>query len=162
MKSMLRKYKALLVIAAIVVAGMCLIWVYFGVSDARATQDFTAAYKQYDQAVTSLSGSLFAANFGETGTSNNIERQADEALADLTRKASVRISSLTKNDGEMMKSSLEIADLAAKEIAALKEYRSALADGSADSGRFGTEFTDLQNQRKAAYHHYLDLAGVKE
>ncbi len=76
-------------------------------------------------------------------------------------KASVRISSLTRNDGDLMKVSAEIAELAGKELEALKAYRSAALSKSADVDLFAKQFRDLTSQRQAGFGRYLELAGIK-
>ena len=57
-----------------------------------------------------------------------LKLKVDEALVELNTKASVRVSSLTKNDGDLMRIMREIADLSAKEFNTLKAVQSALVD----------------------------------
>ncbi len=154
---MLKKYKALLVIPLILLAGIFFFFYRMGNNDAQALAGFSTAYQKYDQAISDFSKSIFAG----TTTSNDLEQKANEAQVELKTKASARISSLTKNDGELMPVMLQIADLSGKELAAATEYKNAVGDQSADMSQLASEFADLTNQRQAAYAHFLELAGLK-
>ena len=91
-----------------------------------------------------------------------LKRKVDEALVELNTKASVRVSSLTKNDGDLMRIMREIADLSAKEFNTLKAVQSALVDRKADADPLAKEFADFTNQRQAAYVRFREFAGRKE
>ncbi len=132
-----------------------------GTNDAKARADFPVAYKNYDQAISEYSTAVLASNADSALRIKGLEQKAKEALVVLNTKASVRLSSLTKNDGDLMKVSLEIADLAGKEAAALQAYQSAAVRKSAGLDQLAKQFRDLTNQRKADYGRYLELAGVK-
>jgi hypothetical protein len=158
----MKKYLALLVVALFAICGIFFFFFYrMGTNDAKALADFPVAYDHYDQAVSDYSKAVLATNPESILTTDDIERKADQALAVLHTKASVRISSLTKNDGDLMKLSLEIADLARQEVDTLKAYQSAVASQSADLDRLAKQFHDLTNQRQTDYAHYLELAGIK-
>ncbi len=158
----MKKYTSLSVIALIIVAGIFFFFFYnMGTKDAKVLEDFPVAYKNYDQAISDFYNAVQASNPENTSTTSNLEYKADETLIVLNTKASVRISSLTKNDADLMRVSLVITDLAGKELDTLKAYQSAVADKSNDIDRFAKEFADLRNQRQAAYTHYLELAGQK-
>ncbi len=154
---MLKKYKALLVIPLILLAGVFFFFYRMGNNDAQALAGFSAVYEKYDKAISDFSKSIFAG----TPTSNDLEQKANEAQTELKTKAFARISSLTKNDGELMPVMLQIADLSGKELAAATEYKNAVGDQSADMSQLASEFADLTNQRQAAYARFLELAGLK-
>jgi hypothetical protein len=156
----MRKFTALLVIALIVVAGLFFFFFYqMGSNDAKALADFPVAYKNYDQAISDFSKAVMTSNPESAPEVSEFKRKADEALVGLKTKASVRISSLTKNDGDLMRVSTEIADLAGKELDALQVYQSAVANKSSDSDQLAKEFRDLTIQRQMDYTRYLELAG---
>ncbi len=132
-----------------------------GTGDAKALADFPAAYHAYDQAVSDFSKAVLVPNSVAASNVDEFGSKAKEALAVLNTKASVRISSLTKNDGDLMKVSLEIAGLAGKELDTLLSYQNKAAGKSADLNQLAEQFRDLTNQRQADYARYLDLAGIK-
>ncbi len=158
----MKKYTSLPVIALIVVTGIFFFFFYrMGTNDAKVLADFPVAYKNYDQAVSDFYNAVLASNPENASTTDTLEQKADETLIVLNSQASIRISSLTKNDGDLMRVSLEIADLARKELNTLKAYQNAVADKSNDIDKLAKEFADLMNQRQAAYSHYLELAELK-
>lgn len=59
---------------------------------------------------------------------NDLESKAGDALIELNIKASARLSSLIKNDAELMSKALEIADLSGKELDHLGAYKRAIWD----------------------------------
>ncbi len=154
------KYLRLLVIALIVAAGTFTYFFYrMGTGDAKALADFPVAYHTYDQAISDFSKAVLVPNSVSASNVEEFGHRAKEALAVLDTKASVRISSLTKNDGDLMKVSLEIAGLAGKELDTLQSYLS--AGKSADLNQLAKQFRDLTNQRQADYARYLYLSGIK-
>jgi len=58
----------------------------------------------------------------------DLERKAGDALIYLNTKAAARLSSLIKNDAELMSKALEIADLSGKELDNLRAYKRAIGD----------------------------------
>lgn len=158
----MNKYIALLVIALIVVAGTFFFFFYrMGTNDAKALADFPVAYNNYDQSISDFSKAVFTSNPESAPATGEFERKADEALVVLKTKASVRISSLTKNDGDLISVSAEIADLAGKELDTLQAYQNAVANKSSDSDQLVKEFRDLTIQRQTGYTRFLELAGIK-
>src|SRR5262249_505317 len=73
--------------------------------DMQSLREFAAAYEQFDQRVSDFSGRATEAN----------EHAADKALADLTVRASMQLSSLMKNDGSMMRVASEVSNAATME-----------------------------------------------
>lgn len=57
---------------------------------------------------------------------DDLESKAADALIELKTKAAARISSLIKNDGELMRTALEIADFSGKELDNLSAYKRAI------------------------------------
>ena len=158
----IKKYKAVLVIPLIVAAGIIFFFYHFGHNDYKVITDFSASYIKFDQAISDFSTPIFASNLEATPATDDLERKADKALVDFNTKASARISSLTKNDAELMRLTLEIADLSGKELDALKAYKRAAADKSADLDKLAKEFADLTNERQTAYARFLELTGLKD
>ncbi len=154
---MLKKYWSLLVIPLILCAGAFFILYRMGSNDAKSLAAFSAAYKTYDQSISDFSKSIFAG----APTSSDVEQKANEAQAELKTQASARISSLTKNDGQLMQVMQKITDLSSKELAAAAEYKNAVGDQSADISQLASAFADLTNQRQAAYARFQELAGLK-
>jgi hypothetical protein len=107
----LNKYKALLIIALILLAGIFFFFYRLYQNDVKALTNFLAAYQKFDQAVSNYSTAVFASNQDGASAADALEQKTDEALAELNTRASVRISSLIKNDGELMRAALEIEEL---------------------------------------------------
>jgi len=105
--------------------------------DVKDLKDFMASYERFNQAVSDF----------QKGRSDELESQAVNAVRQLISRASLRLSSLIKNDGELMDQAREVADLSRSELDALR------GDGRAEKS------PDLQKKRIAAYDHFLELAG---
>ena len=154
--------RPLLVIALIGIAGIFFLFFRFYQNDVKALEDFTAAYDKFDQAISDFSGPVLASNLEGAPAVDDLERKADEALVDLKTKAAARISSLIKNDAELMSITLEIANLSSKELDNLKAYRRAVAGKNTDLDRLAKEFEDWTNKRRNAYVQFQELGGLKE
>ncbi len=83
------------------------------------------------------------------------------AAADLASKASLRLSSLIKNDAGLMDRALEIADLARQELEGLRAYRSAIQHENADVDELAEASRVRTGKRKAAYARFRELGGVR-
>ena len=59
---------------------------------------------------------------------DDLESKAGDAFIELNIKAAARLSSLIKNDGQLMSTALEIADLSKKELDNLSAYKKAIGD----------------------------------
>jgi hypothetical protein len=153
----MKKYFPFLLIALITAAGVFFFFYRFYQHDMTALTDFTAAYENYDRAISAFSGPVFASKLEGTPAVDDLERNADAALAELSAKASVKISSMIKNEKEVMSTALEIADLSGKELDALKAYQQAAADKQGDLVRLAKEFADLTSSRQTAYARLLEL-----
>ena len=159
--AVIQKYRVWLVIACVVTAAIAFFFFQFGHNDAKVLADFPNAYAKFDRAIADYSKTALGSNPEGGSANNDLELNADEALADLNRKASARISSLTRNDGDLMQTMLEIADLSGKELVALKEYKTAVADGSSDLDKAAAAYADLTQKRQTAYLRFRELAGIK-
>jgi hypothetical protein len=155
----MKKYTVLLVIGLLVAAGIFTFYYHMGSSDSTALADFSAAYVNYDKAMSDFSRPLLASNPAEAAATDVLERKAVEALGVLNTKASARISSLTRHDAEVMSTFQEIAGLSAKELEALQAYKKASIDKNAGLAQFAKAFANLTKQRLAAYAHFLELGG---
>ena len=157
---MIKKHKVLLVIGLViglllVAAAVIILFFRTYLSDVRALTGFETSYHNYDQAMADFSRPVLAAE----PTAADLENKADETLFELKFTASVKISSLIKNDAELMSTALQIASLSDKELAALKTYKNAAAEKNANLTELAKQFADWSHQRQAAYAHFMDLAG---
>lgn len=59
---------------------------------------------------------------------DDLESKVADALIELKTKAAARISSLIKNDGELMREALEIADFSERELDNLRAYKRAIGE----------------------------------
>ena len=153
----IKKYKALLILVPVVIVGF-----FFYHNDVKALEKFVASYEKFDKAISDFSKPVFVSNVEGAPATDDLERKADEALAELNTKTSVRISSLIKNDAELMNTELEIADFSGKELDNLKAYKRAVADKNVDLGRLAKEFGDLANKRQTAYARFRELGGLND
>ena len=156
-----KKYTVLLVIPVLlVVIIFAYIFYRMGTNDAKALADFPIAYQHYDQAISDFSKAVLSSNPGTEPNTEHLELLAEEALATLKTKASIRISSLTRHDGDLMKLFHEITVLAGQELDTLKAYRSAAADKNTDIELLAKQFRELNNQRQADYASFQELGGI--
>ena len=104
-------------------------------NDIKELKRFMAAYYRFDTAAAE------EALRGQGGGSPDVRR----ALSELQAYAGMRLSSLIKNDGELMVRAREVAGLAQSEV----EGR---------SGRLSEGSVKLTEDRKAAFARFLELA----
>ena len=146
----MKKYKALLVLALVVVGGFLFFYRMYH-HDVKTLENFSASYKKFDKAIADFSTS-------ETGDS---EAKTGNSLTELNQNSLVQISSLIKNDGLLMNTELEIADLSQKELDALKAYKRAIQSKDSNSDGLAKEYSNLTGKRKAAYVRFQGLGGIK-
>ena len=156
----IKRYRWLLLSALVVLAGLFFFYRLYH-RDVKALTDFLAASEKFDKAVSDFSTRLLAQNLEVPPPADDPERKAEEALAKLEAKASIRLSSLIKNDAELMKLTLEIARLSGKELAALRGYKGAVLDKNADLAGLAKELADLTRQRQTTYARFRELAGLR-
>ena len=138
-------------------AGVFFFFYRFYHNDMEALAGFSASYKEFDKAISDFSVSVFSSGLEGESNTDDLEQKVDEALIGLETKAGARISSLTKNDAEIMSITREIGDLSGKELDILKNYRRAVAGKNADLNRLIKEHGDLTSKRQTAYARLLGL-----
>lgn len=119
--------------------------------DIKALRSFMASYEKFDRAASDLS----------VGGADDPEGDAGRAAADLASKASLRLSSLIKNDAGLMDQALEVADLARMEVESLKAYRLGIKNEDADVNELAEASHALTGRRKEAYARFRELGGVR-
>ncbi|MBE3130911.1 MAG: hypothetical protein IMZ54_09390 [Acidobacteria bacterium] len=119
--------------------------------DIKALRGFIASYERFDKAISDLSMS----------GADDIESKVGNAVIDLSAKAPLRLSSLIKNDAELMDQALEAADLARRELAGLRIYKSGIQSQNADLDGLAEESRILTGKRKAAYARFQELSGTR-
>lgn len=148
----------MLAIPLIVVIGLLVYFFYhMGSNDTKALANFPVAYGNFDQVISDLYRTICANNPDNIAIIDNSELNAHQALNILMIQASVRISSLTRNDGDLMKIALEIAALAETAQDTLKAYRISAVNSAVDKGQLAEDYAKLRDQRRAAYSRYLEL-----
>ena len=162
---LIERHKILFIVAVLALlaaAGVFLFIYHFHTSDVTALTDFSAAYHNFDQAVSDFSTLVQAPDSAGAPAADSLEQKADAALAELKTKASVRISSLVEHDAEIMNLTAEISDLSAKELATLKEYRRTAADKNAASADTLAQAADFKYQRQTDYARFRQLLRLNE
>ena len=119
--------------------------------DIKALRGFIASYERFDKAISDLSMS----------GADDIESKVGNAVIDLSAKASLRLSSLIKNDAELMDQAIEVADLVRRELEDLRVYRSEIRNKNADLDGLAEESRILTGKRKAAYARFQELSGTR-
>lgn len=120
-----------------------------------------SAYAAYDAAMTDNSQLILTPAVPDSTASGALTQKANQALGDVQVSASVRISSFIRNDGDLMSTEQQIADISGKEMAALHAYQKAAAEQSADLEQRKQALGGLTSQRQSAYSHFLELAGLR-
>jgi hypothetical protein len=149
---MINKHKWLIVLAIVAVAGGSYSYLHFYAKGINALLAFSASYERYDKAISEF----FLSRTDDLGL------QAGEALRELQAKAHFRISSLIKNDGELMEQARQVAELARREHESLEATTRALQTQAAGLDSLVNEFGVLQEKRKAAFARFKELSGTKD
>jgi hypothetical protein len=124
--------------------------------DIKALKGFLASYENFDNAMPAVADNGFEGGLG----------RASKALSELQARASMRLSSLIRHDGELMSRARQVADLAQKEINAfgacedLSEDRASAPALAANAKEISQGCELLREQRKAAFARFEELAGV--
>jgi hypothetical protein len=147
-----RTVTRLIIIGVVALAGFALFLKHFYYDGVHALETFMASYGTCEKAFSEFSAD----------TSDDLEARAERALFDLKTKASFRLSSLIRNDGELMRQALEVADDCDRELASLKAYKRARQDQNPDLGDRARESGDLAGTRRAAYVLFLQLTNLKD
>jgi hypothetical protein len=152
---------ALSVIGLIVVSGVIFFSYRMYQADIDKLVSFETAYRLYDRNITDYSTQVLTANHKKKAVAAE-EKKAYESLAALRIAASVRISSLIKNDGEAMRSMQKISVISNKEFEVLEQYKNAATNENADLSELAKSVRDLANQRQASFAYFMELGGGRE
>ena len=147
----IRRYKWLLIVVLAVPTGVFFFFYRMYHNDIKALRGFIASYERFDKAISDLSMS----------GADDIESKVGNAVIDLSAKASLRLSSLIKNDAELMDQAIEVADLVRRELEDLRVYRSEIRNKNADLDGLAEESRILTGKRKAAYARFQELSGTR-
>jgi hypothetical protein len=149
----IRRYKWLLIFILIVAASAGVFFFFYRMyhDDIKTLRGFIASYERFDKAISDLSMS----------GADDIESKVGNAVIDLSAKASLRLSSLIKNDAELMDQAIEVADFARRELEGLRVYRSEIQNKNADLDGLAEESRILKGKRKAAYARFQELSGTR-
>ncbi len=156
----LKEYKFILLFAVLGVAGFFFFTYSYYHKDEQKLLDFMASYQAYDQAAARYTAAVVSSN-PPNAAAGDSSQAAGQALADLRLKASARISSMIKHDGELMSAERQIAALSGQEMEALKACQQAAAGQGGNLSQLVKTAQDLADQRRAAYAHFRDLLGLK-
>jgi len=151
-EEIIKKYKWIPIIVLVVLAGVFFFFYRFYHNDVKALADFSASYEKFDKIISDFS-------ITRTG---DLESKAGDALIELNTKATFRLSSLIKNDAELMDQAVEVADLSERELDSLRVYNGAIQRKNADLDGLAKEYGNLNSKRKAAYVRFQKLAGLTE
>ena len=147
----IKKYKWLLIIVLVVLA-VAFFFNQMYRNDIEKLTNFSVSYEKFDKAISDFSGN----------TSDDLGRYTEEALAELKTNASLKISSLIKNDGELMRAELEVADFSTRELASLKAYKEGIQSKRVDLGKLAKDYADIARERKAAYANFQELTAYSK
>ncbi|MGZ5479489.1 MAG: hypothetical protein ACXWGZ_07820 [Candidatus Aminicenantales bacterium] len=140
-----------LIFILVVAAGVLFFAIRMYQDDIKAIKGFMASYADFDKAFSDLS----------LGGADDSENRAGNAVAGLSAKASLRLSSLIKNDAKLMDEAREVADLAQQELESLRTYKSAIQHENADVNELAEGSRILTEKRKMAYARFQELGGVR-
>ncbi|MBE3110457.1 MAG: hypothetical protein IMZ46_08080 [Acidobacteria bacterium] len=141
----------MLIVVLAVPTGVFFFFYHMYHNDIKALRGFIASYERFDKAISDLSMSK----------ADDLEGQIGSAVSDIEAKASLRLSSLIKNDAELMDQAIEVADLARRELEGLRVYRSEIQNKNADLDGLAEESRILTGRRKAAYARFQELSGTR-
>jgi len=149
----IKRYNRLLIFILILAALAGVFFFFFRMyhDDITALRGFMASYERFDNTISDLSKS----------GADDFESKAGHAVIDLNAKAFLRLSSLIKNDAELMDQAIEVADLARRELEALRVFRSEIQNKNADLDGLSEESRILAGKRKAAYARFQELSGTR-
>jgi hypothetical protein len=142
--------RAALVVALIAIAAVFLLFYRMGRHDKKALNEFVSSYEKFDEAILGYSA----------GHVDGFEGKAGAALAELEARAAERLSSLMKNDAELMAAAHMIAIYSAGELDNLYAYKRAIQNQNAGLEELVKEHGDWTAKRKAAYDHYREMSGL--
>ena len=141
-------------VLVLVAAGIFLLFLRMYQNDVKALKGFIAAYERFDEAMSTPAGNVDHAGMVPT----------EEALAELQARSFFRLSSLIKNEDELMDQAREVANLARGELEGLRACGEALMDstsaGVVEPSGLDPSGGHLREQRVAAFARFMELGGV--
>ncbi len=151
-----KSFKWMVVVILLVAAVALVLFVRMYRGDIKALHSFLASYEDFDRAiVAAVEGRDGPAGLG----------QAEKALTELQAKASMRLSSLIRNDGDLMVRARDVAALSRRELDRLRALDVRPRDpgrepaGGANSEALSRAYDVLRDQRKSAFSRFMELAG---
>jgi hypothetical protein len=147
-----KKYKWLIILALVVLAGVSSFFYRFYHNDVKALAHFSTSYEKFDKAISDF----FISKADE------LESQAGDALIELNTKATFRLSSIIRNDAELMEEALEVADLSRKELDSIRVKKAAIQSKNDEIDALAKEYGVLTSKRRAAYARFRKLAGFND
>lgn len=139
------------VLVLIGAAGVFLFFYRMYQKDMKALKGFIAAYERFEEAMPTAADEFLRAGLGP----------AEEALAELQARASFRLSSLIKNEDQLMGQAREVADLARRELDALRVRREAhtgaTSAGQAEALELDQSSRLLREQMAAAFSRFIEM-----
>ena len=148
----IKKYKWFVVVALVMLAAVFSLFYSLYHHDVNALTDFSVSYEKFDKSILDFSISQ----------TDDLQNSARDAVIELTTIAHSKLSSLIKNDAELMNQALLVADLSARELVCLKSYKGAIQSKKVDIGELAIMYGELNSKRKIAYARFQELAGLKE
>jgi len=145
----MKKYKWSLILILGIIAGAFFVYDHFYQRGIRAVEAFSASYDHFDKAISDLAASA----------TDDSEIKARAALAGLKAKTAFRLSSLIRNDGELMNQARAVADLSERELASLEAFQGASQVKSGSLEELAREAGDLAAKRIAAFARFRELCG---
>ncbi|MGZ5488361.1 MAG: hypothetical protein ACXWF4_07495 [Candidatus Aminicenantales bacterium] len=140
-----------LIFILVVAAGVLFFAIRMYQDDIKAIKGFMASCEEFDKAISGLSQSA----------ADDFESRAGDAAVGLSAEASLRLSSLIKNDAKLMDEAREVADLARKELESLRAYQRGIRQENADVEELAEGSRILTEKRKTAYARFQELGGVR-
>jgi len=145
-----RPVRWLLVLALVLAAAVAFLLVRMYRGDIKALESFVASYERFDQASTELAVSF----------TDDADKQAGQALAELKERSLLRLSSLVRNDGLLMAQARTISDLAGQELEGLRSYRRAAEGPQGELDELALRWTRLSVMRKTVWARFRELARI--
>jgi hypothetical protein len=156
--NILRGSRWWVILILLVSAGVFFFFFRMYQADIKALRNFMASYKRFDKAID------FYTDRARTSAALDY---AGEAVIELEARASLRLSSLIRNDAELMGLAREVADLSRKELDSLWAFdtltksRNPSRDEVAKEEELDKEIGVLRGNRKAACARFRELVGKR-
>lgn len=152
-----KPHKWLLIFILVVAAVVFLFFFRMYHDDIKALKGFMASYEHFDKAISSYTDRGGTDALGKAG----------EAVIELQAGAPLRLSSLIKNDAELMVQAREVADLSRRELDSLRAYDAVPKrqkpdpNEAAKEDKLHGEYRTFHDKRTAAFARFQELGGVR-